>query len=160
MNISDSRIWPAARRRAAALVACVGSLVLPACIDFDDISDDISDFSSTAQIPPLESAIGTTRIPLTEDSAAGSAKNKSNFDSLTFAPEDHGYGPNHFYYLRHDVAQANAAVLGTIAAEGTTTDRFIIGDAAAVQAFAAEHDALAPVVRDLLDNSSSSTGPR
>jgi hypothetical protein len=151
MNISDSRICGAVPRRAVALATCIGSLVLPACIDMDDIADDISDFSSTAQIPPLENAVGTRRIPLSEG---------ANFDAMTFAPEDHGYGPNQFYYLRHDVAQANAAVLGTISAEGTTTDRLVIGDDAAVRAFATEHDALSPVVRDLLDNSASSTGPR
>lgn len=158
MNISDSRIWPATPRRGVALAACIGALVLPAC--FDDISDDISEFSSTAQIPPLERAIGTPRIPLTEAPAADTPKHHSNFDSLTFAPEDHGYGPNHFYYLRHDVAQANATVLGTISAEGATTDRLVIGNDAAVRAFATEQDALSPVVRDLLDNSASSTGPR
>jgi len=137
------------------LAACTAALVLPACVI------DLGDFAPrSASITPVEGAIGTKRIPLTNAPAAGAQHDKSKLDALTFAPEDHGYGPNHFYYLRHDVAQANAAVLGTISADGTTTDRLVIGDDAAVQAFAAEHDALAPVVRDLLDNGSSSTGPR
>lgn len=150
MNIDDSRTRRAPRLRPAAALsafAILGSLALPACIDFDDFAP------RTSQIPPVEGAIGSRRIPLTEAPPTSAPQHRSNFDSLTFAPEDLGYGPNQHYYLRHDVAQANAAVLGTISSEGTATDRFVIGDEAAVQAFASEHDALSPVVRDLLANS-------
>src|SRR5205807_5618382 len=51
----------------------------------------------------------------------------NNFDALTFAATDVGYGANLFYYLRRD---ANGrSTFGTInaALPGTITDRFIVG---------------------------------
>ena len=50
----------------------------------------------------------------------------NNFDALTFAAEDLGYGPNLFYYLRHDAA--GFSTFGTIDANGTVTDRFGAGN--------------------------------
>jgi hypothetical protein len=47
-----------------------------------------------------------------------------NFDALTFVASDLGYGPNLFYYVRHDPAQGNFSTFGTISVGGTATDRF------------------------------------
>jgi hypothetical protein len=50
----------------------------------------------------------------------------NNFDALTFAPGNHGYGPNLFYYLRHD--SNGFSTFGTINTNGTVTDRFGVGN--------------------------------
>src|ERR1035437_10071398 len=51
----------------------------------------------------------------------------NNFDALTFAATDVGYGANLFYYVRHDAT--GLSTFGTInpALPGTITDRFTIG---------------------------------
>jgi uncharacterized repeat protein (TIGR01451 family) len=51
----------------------------------------------------------------------------SNFDALTFAATDVGYGANLFYYVRHDAT--GRSTFGTInpALPGTITDRFTVG---------------------------------
>jgi hypothetical protein len=49
-----------------------------------------------------------------------------NFDALTFVNGNHGYGPNQFYYLRHD--SAGFSTFGTIDTNGAITDRFGVGD--------------------------------
>ena len=49
----------------------------------------------------------------------------SDFDALTFVPGDLGYGPNLFYYLRHDAA--GFSTFGTISTGGAVTDRFGLG---------------------------------
>jgi uncharacterized repeat protein (TIGR01451 family) len=51
----------------------------------------------------------------------------NNFDALTFAATDVGYGANLFYYLRHD--NTGRSIFGTInpALPGTVTDRFTVG---------------------------------
>jgi uncharacterized repeat protein (TIGR01451 family) len=51
----------------------------------------------------------------------------SNFDALTFAVTDVGYGANLFYYVRHDAT--GLSTFGTInpALPGTITDRFTVG---------------------------------
>jgi hypothetical protein len=49
----------------------------------------------------------------------------SDFDALTFVPGDLGYGPNVFYYLRHDAA--GFSTFGTISTGGAVTDRFGLG---------------------------------
>ena len=49
-----------------------------------------------------------------------------NFDALTFASGNHGYGPNLFYYLRHDTN--GFSTFGTINTNGAITDRFGVGD--------------------------------
>lgn len=46
-------------------------------------------------------------------------------DALTFAAADLGYGPNLFYYLRHD--GAGLSTFGTISTTGAVTDRFGVG---------------------------------
>jgi hypothetical protein len=50
----------------------------------------------------------------------------NNFDALTFVAEDLGYGPNLFYYLRHD--SAGFSTFGTISTSGAVTDRFGVGN--------------------------------
>ena len=47
-----------------------------------------------------------------------------NFDALTFVAKDVGYGPNLFYYVRHDPTQGNFSTFGTISLGGAVTDRF------------------------------------
>ena len=59
------------------------------------------------------------------------------FDALTFAPNDVGYGPNLFYYLRHDPA-SGFSTFGTISTDGTITDRFGVGSNFDALAFAAK----------------------
>ncbi|SPE61533.1 hypothetical protein SBV1_730006 [Verrucomicrobia bacterium] len=51
----------------------------------------------------------------------------NNFDALTFAATDVGYGANLFYYLRHN--SNGPSIFGTInpALPGTITDRFNVG---------------------------------
>src|SRR5215510_11555010 len=49
----------------------------------------------------------------------------ANFDALTFVAEDLGYGPNLFYYLRHD--GSGFSTFGTISTSGAVTDRFGVG---------------------------------
>ena len=52
-----------------------------------------------------------------------------NFDSLTFAAPDLGYGPVIFYYLRHD--NAGVSTFGTITpggAVGVAADHFVVGN--------------------------------
>jgi hypothetical protein len=49
----------------------------------------------------------------------------SDCDALTFVPGDVGYGPNLFYYLRHDAA--SFSTFGTISTGGAVTDRFGLG---------------------------------
>ena len=49
-----------------------------------------------------------------------------DFDALTFASGNHGFGPNLFYFLRHD---ANGfSTFGTIDTNGAVTDRFGVGN--------------------------------
>jgi hypothetical protein len=48
------------------------------------------------------------------------------FDALTFAPGNHGFGPNLFYFLRHD--SNGFSTFGTIDTNGTITDRFGVGN--------------------------------
>jgi hypothetical protein len=55
-----------------------------------------------------------------------------DFDALVFAAQDLGYGPNLFYYLRHDAG--GSSTFGTFGTDGTVTDRFGVG---------ASYDALA-----------------
>jgi hypothetical protein len=50
----------------------------------------------------------------------------SNVDALEFVPGNLGYGPKHFYYLRHDAA--GFSTFGTIATNGAVTDRFGVGN--------------------------------
>src|SRR5437762_639443 len=50
-----------------------------------------------------------------------------NFDALTFVAGDLGYGPNRFYYLRHDPSANNFSTFGTISTSGAVTDRFGVG---------------------------------
>src|SRR3954471_11012663 len=40
---------------------------------------------------------------------------------------DLGYGPNLFYYLRHDPGQNDFSTFGTISTSGAVTDRFGVG---------------------------------
>jgi Domain of unknown function (DUF1929) len=49
-----------------------------------------------------------------------------DFDALVFVPGDLGYGPDLFYYLRHD--GAGFSTFGTISTNGTVTDRFGVGN--------------------------------
>jgi hypothetical protein len=50
----------------------------------------------------------------------------NDYDALTFAAADLGYGPNLFYYLRHD--GAGLSTFGTIDTSGAVTDRFGVGN--------------------------------
>ncbi|HEY0479722.1 MAG TPA: hypothetical protein VGD37_19515 [Kofleriaceae bacterium] len=50
-----------------------------------------------------------------------------NFDALTFVAQDVGYGPNLFYYLRHDPSSGNFSTFGTISTSGAVIDRFGVG---------------------------------
>src|SRR5436189_213017 len=50
-----------------------------------------------------------------------------DFDALTFVAGDLGYGPNLFYYLRHDPGANSFSTLGTISTSGAVTDRFGVG---------------------------------
>jgi hypothetical protein len=49
-----------------------------------------------------------------------------DFDALVFVAANVGYGPKHFYYLRHD--GAGFSTFGTIATNGSVTGRFGVGD--------------------------------
>ncbi len=49
----------------------------------------------------------------------------NDFDALTFVDDDLGYGPNLFYYLRHD--GVGFSTFGTISTSGAVTDRFGVG---------------------------------
>ena len=57
-----------------------------------------------------------------------------DFDALTFVADDIGYGPNLFYYLRHD--GGGFSTFGTIDPNGTVTDRFGVGNGFDALAFA------------------------
>jgi hypothetical protein len=48
-----------------------------------------------------------------------------DFDALVFVNGNLGYGPNLFYYLRHDAA--GFSTFGTIGTDGAVTDRFGVG---------------------------------
>ena len=48
-------------------------------------------------------------------------------DVLPAAPIGAGYGPNLFYYLRHDPSANNFSTFGTISMSGAVTDRFGVG---------------------------------
>jgi len=48
-----------------------------------------------------------------------------NFDALTFVPQNVGYGPNLFYYLRRD--NSGFSTFGTISTSGAIVDRFGVG---------------------------------
>jgi hypothetical protein len=142
MNSHDPRIRTTPRRlRRAVLIAsatCIAALALPACVF------DIDDFTPrSAYITPVEGAIGTRRVPLSEASDAGAAApaNDSSFDAMTFEPEDLGYGPNRFYYLRRDPAHPKLATLGTISPDGAITDRVRAGEEM--------DDALVPIFDEL-----------
>ncbi|RJS19150.1 hypothetical protein DRW03_22565 [Corallococcus sp. H22C18031201] len=50
-----------------------------------------------------------------------------NFDALTFVAKDLGYGPNLFYYIRHDPSMGDFSTFGTISTSGAVTDRFGVG---------------------------------
>jgi hypothetical protein len=50
----------------------------------------------------------------------------NDVDGLAFAPGNRGYGPNLFYYLRHDAA--GFSTFGTIDTSGAVTDRFGVGN--------------------------------
>jgi hypothetical protein len=151
MNSHDPCIRTTPRRlRCAALTAaaCIGSLALPACVI------DIDDFAPrSAAITPIEGAIGTKRIPLSEapDAGARAAGKDSNFDAMTFEPEDLGYGPNQFYYLRRDPAHPKLATLGTISPDGVITDRLRAGDEM--------DDALVPIFDELTAAADEAAAP-
>ena len=49
----------------------------------------------------------------------------TNFDAITFAADDVGFGANLFYYVRHD--STGLSTFGTITPGGTVTDRFTVG---------------------------------
>lgn len=49
----------------------------------------------------------------------------TNFDAITFASTDVGFGANLFYYVRHD--STGLSTFGTITPGGTVTDRFTVG---------------------------------
>src|SRR6266516_381363 len=48
-------------------------------------------------------------------------------DVLPAAPSGSGYGPNLFYYVRHDPSANNFSTFGTISTSGAVTDRFGVG---------------------------------
>jgi hypothetical protein len=50
----------------------------------------------------------------------------NNFDALTFVPQNVGYGPNLFYFLRHD--SNGFSTFGTISTSGAVLDRFGVGN--------------------------------
>jgi hypothetical protein len=62
-----------------------------------------------------------------------------NFDALTFVAKDLGYGPNLFYYLRHDPGLGNFSTFGTISTSGIITDRFGVGQNFDAITFAADN---------------------
>ena len=64
------------------------------------------------------------------------------------APIDLGYGPNLFYFLRHD--NTNFSTFGTIAASGAITDRFGVGSNFDALTFAQGPDTPIPEPETLL----------
>ena len=58
-----------------------------------------------------------------------------DFDALTFAAANLGYGTNLFYYLRHDAS--GFSTFGTLETSGAVTDRFGVGNNFDALAFAA-----------------------
>jgi hypothetical protein len=59
----------------------------------------------------------------------------NSVDALTFVAADLGYGPNHFYYLRHD--DTGFSTFGTITTNGAVTDRFGVGNSVDALTFVA-----------------------
>ena len=49
----------------------------------------------------------------------------NNVDALAFVPQNVGYGPNLFYFLRHD--SGGFSTFGTISTSGAVVDRFGVG---------------------------------
>ena len=65
-----------------------------------------------------------------------------NFDALTFAAGNRGYGPNLFYYLRHD--GTGFSTFGTIDTSGAVVDRFGAGQNFDALTFAAGNRGYGP----------------
>jgi Galactose oxidase-like, Early set domain len=66
----------------------------------------------------------------------------NNFDALTFVAADLGYGPNLFYFLRHD--SNGFSTFGTISTSGAVTDRFGVGNGFDALAFAPGNHGFGP----------------
>src|SRR5437773_221281 len=81
------------------------------CLRHDPGAHDFSTFR----------AISSTGVPSTTFFGCLGA------DVLPAAPVGAGYGPNLFYYLRHDPSANNFSTFGTISTSGAVTDRFGVG---------------------------------
>jgi len=66
----------------------------------------------------------------------------NDFDALTFVAMDLGYGPDLFYYLRHDAT--GFSIFGTIDTSGAITDRFGVGESFDALTFAPGNHSYGP----------------
>ena len=85
--------------------------------------------SSNAQITSGGKAVFWHVVDASHVLGYADVNGNSNFDALTFAAPDVGYGPVIFYYLRHD--SAGVSTFGTITpggAVGVVADLFVVGN--------------------------------
>src|SRR5690242_8298477 len=81
--------------------------------------------ATTASAPVIRASFSTFGTISTSGAVTDRFGVGNDFDAVTFVSRDLGYGPNLFYYLRHD---ANGfTTFGTISTSGAITDRFGVG---------------------------------
>jgi hypothetical protein len=78
------------------------------------------------ELPHIETGFSTFGTIATDGTVVDRFGVGDDFDALVFVAADLGYGPKHFYYLRHD--GTGFSTFGTIATNGSVTDRFGVGD--------------------------------
>jgi Galactose oxidase-like, Early set domain len=78
------------------------------------------------ELPHIETGFSTFGTISTSGAVTDRFGVGDDFDALDFVPEDLGYGPNLFYYLRHD--GAGFSTFGTISPSGAVNDRFGVGN--------------------------------
>jgi hypothetical protein len=78
------------------------------------------------EMPHVETGFSTFGTIATDGTVVDRFGVGDDFDALVFVAANVGYGPKHFYYLRHDAA--GFSTFGTIATNGSVTDRFGVGD--------------------------------
>jgi hypothetical protein len=78
------------------------------------------------EIPHVKNSICTFGTIATSGAVTDRFGVGKDYDALTFVPGDLGYGPNLFYYLRHNVG--GFSTFGTISTSGAVIDRFGVGN--------------------------------
>ena len=77
------------------------------------------------ELPYVATGFSTFGTIATDGSVTDRFGVGDDFDALAFVNGNLGYGPNLFYYLRHDAA--GFSTFGTIDTNGAVTDRFGVG---------------------------------